>query len=457
MSPGSPSACTPQSVYLRLLIPSLLGLFLSGGLSTARADRVDRPPNLLILVADDLGWRDVGYHGSEIRTPNIDKLARAGVRLERHYVYPTCSPTRAGLLTGRNPSRFGIDGPIDGRSMQALPVDVTTLAAALKIHGYATAMMGKWHLGLRPEVGPRRYGFDRSYGYLHGQLDQYSHRYKNGDRTWHRNDAFVDEEGHATDLIANEAIRYLQEERRQPFFLDVAFSVPHYPIQEDARWIKPYETAIADPSRRLYAASVTHMDAAIGRIVEALKTTGRLRDTVILFTSDNGGQRDYRSQTDYGGKYGPYPTLGDNRPLRGWKGELYEGGVRVPAFVFWEGKLGPAAVDHTTSYLDVFPTLARLGGMDLAPGWRLEGRDIGRLLAGEAIPVSAPTLYWNTGGQAAVLHGDWKLIITRRAPGSVELYNLADDPAEARNLAKEKPEQVEALRAILAEQERLDR
>jgi arylsulfatase A-like enzyme len=399
----------------------------------------------------------VGYHRSEIRTPNLDKLARDGVRLERHYAYPTCSPTRAGLLTGRNPSRFGIHGPIDGRSTQALPVDVTTLAAALKRRGYATAMMGKWHLGLRPEVGPRRYGFDRSYGYFHGQLDQFSHRYKNGDRTWHRDDAFVDEVGHATDLIADGAIRYLREDRRQPFFLYVAFSVPHYPIQEEARWIEPYERAIADPSRRLYAASVTHMDDAIGRIVEALRRTGRLRDTVILFTGDNGGQRDYRSRTDYGGKYGPYPTLGDNRPFRGWKGELYEGGVRVPAFAFWEETFGPAVVTQTTSYLDVFPTLAGLGGVAIEPAWRLEGRDIGQLLAGAAIPAPAPTLYWNTGGQAAVLQGGWKLILTRRGPGSVELYNLAADPAEASDLAGEKPEQVEALRAILVEQERLDR
>src|SRR5262249_25506672 len=357
----------------------------------------------------------------------------------------------------RNPSRFGIRGPIDGRSMQALPLDVTTLATALKARGYATAMMGKWHLGLRPEVGRRRYGFDRSYGYFHGQLDQYAHRYKNGDRTWHRDDAFVDETGHATDLIADEAIRYLQEQRRQPFFLWVAFSVPHYPIQEDARWIEPYEPAIAAPSRRLYAASVTHMDAAVGRIVAALKKTGQLRDTVTLFTSDNGGQRDYRSRTDYEGKYGPYPTLGDNRPLRGWKGELYEGGVRVPAFVLREGKLGPATITQTTSYLDVFPTLARLGGVDPARGWRLEGRDIGRLLEGGAIPVPAPTLYWNAGDQSAVLRDDWKLIIRRRGPGSIELYNLADDPAEARNLAGVEPEQAEALRAILAEQERLDR
>jgi arylsulfatase A-like enzyme len=424
--------------------------------SQAQTARVDRPPNFLIIVADDLGWRDVGYHGSEIRTPNLDALARAGVRLERHYVYPTCSPTRAGLLTGRNPSRFGIHGPIDGRSKEALPPDVTTLAAALKSRGYASALLGKWHLGLRPDVGPRRYGFDRSYGYFHGQLDQYSHRYKNGDRTWHRDDAFVDEEGHATDLIAREAIRYLQDERRQSFFLYVGFSVPHHPIQEEATWIKRYEPAIADPSRRLYAASVTHMDDAVGRIVEALKRTERLRDTVILFTSDNGAQRDYRSRSDYEGKYGPYPTLGDNLPLRGWKEELYEGGVRVPAFVFWEGKLKHAVIDQTTSYLDVFPTFAHLAGVELAPLWRLEGRDIGRLLSGEGVPVAAPYLYWNTGGQASVLHGDWKLIVSRREPGSVELFNLADDPAEASNLAKEKPKQVDALRAILAEQERLD-
>ena len=238
----------------------------------------------------------------------------------------------------------------------------------------------------------------------------------------------------------------------------MAFSVPHYPIQEDARWLKPYEDGDRGPVAPTVSrpASPTWTPPSAGSST-ALEKSGQREDTLIVFTSDNGGQKDYASQTDYGGKYGPYPTLGDNRPLRGWKGELYEGGIRVPAFVFWEGKLGPTAVNHTTSYLDVFPTLARLGGVDLASRWRLEGRDIGQLLAGEAISVSAPTLYWNTGSQAAVLHGDWKLIITRTQPGSVELYNLADDPAEARNLATEKPEQVEALRTILAKQERLNR
>jgi arylsulfatase A-like enzyme len=423
----------------------LLAALAPGRLSAA-------PPNVLILIADDLGWRDVGYHGSDVRTPNLDRLAREGVRLERHYVCPTCSPTRAGLLTSRNPSRFGILGPIDMRSEVRLPPDVPNLARLLKSRGYATAIAGKWHLGLRPETGPRRYGFDRSYGYFHGQLDQYTHRYKNGDRTWHRDDEFVDEEGHATDLIADEAVRFLGADRREPFFLYVAFSVPHHPVQEEAKWVEPYKDAIADPSRRLFAASVTHMDAAVGRVVEALRKSGRFNDTLILFTSDNGGQRDYRSATEYGGKHGPYPRLGDNRPLRGWKGELYEGGVRVPAFVVWRDRLRPAVVDRTTSYLDVFPTLAGLAGADVPPSWALEGRDIRPLLTGEGPAPPSPALYWNTGNLEGVLQGDWKLIVPRR--GAVELYNLADDPAEAKNLAGEKPELVKAMQQSLAGQKR---
>jgi arylsulfatase A-like enzyme len=456
MSYGSPASPIPRPRRRRLSGGLVLSLFLSGWLPEARAGRADRPPNFLVIVADDLGWRDVGYHGSEVRTPTLDRLAHGGVRLERHYVYPTCSPTRAGLLTGRNPSRFGIRGPIDGRSRDALPADVPNLARVLKARGYDTALVGKWHLGLRPEVGPRRYGFDRSYGYLHGQLDQYTHRYKNGDRTWHRDDAFVDEEGHATDLITAEAVRFLAAERRGQFFLVVGFSVPHHPVQGEAEWVEPYRSATPDPSRRLFAASVTHMDAAVGRVVEALGRSGRLRDTLILFTSDNGGQRDYRSQTEYGGRHGPYPTLGDNRPLRGWKGELYEGGVRVPAFVSWPGTYGPAAVDRVTGYLDVLPTFARLAGADLEPNWRLEGRDIGLLLAGGP-PPPASTLFWDTGTQAAVLRGDWKLIGSKPGPGAVELYNLENDPAEGHDLAGQEPDRVRALRQILDEQERLDR
>ena len=422
----------------------------------AQAADPARPPNILLVIADDLGWRDVGYHDSEIRTPNIDKLAKDGVKLERHYVYPTCSPTRAGLLTGRNPSRFGIHGPIAGRDESALPKDTVTLARVLKEKGYETALFGKWHLGLRTEVGPRKYGFDRSYGYLHGQIDQRTHRYKNGDRSWHRDDEFVDEEGHATDLIAAEAWRFLAGKRTKPFFLWVAFSVPHYPVQEDTEWLKPY-AGIKDPSRALYAASVTHMDAAIGRLVEALDKTGQRENTLIVFTSDNGGQKDYASKTDYDGKHGPNPTLGDNRPLRGWKTELYEGGIRVPAFVSWKGTLAPATIERTVSYLDWFPTLARLGGAELPADAQLEGRDVWPLLTGKGKPPADPVLYWNIGRDRALLDGNLKLIVPGGKGKEPELYDLATDPAEKTNLAAEKPETVAMLRKKLDAQAKEDK
>jgi arylsulfatase A-like enzyme len=416
----------------------------------------DRPPNIVVIIADDLGWKDVGYHESEIHTPHLDKLAMAGVRLERHYVYPTCSPTRAGLLTGRNPSRFGIHGPIAGRSEQSLPPGTPTLAGILKTRGYTTALLGKWHLGLRPEVGPRQYGFDQTYGYLHGQTDQYSHLYKNGDRSWHRNDSFVDEKGHATDLIAGEAVRFITTERSKPFFLWVAFSVPHFPLQEEEKWIAPYSSSIKDPSRRLYAASVAHMDAAIGRITTALENAGKLSETAILFTSDNGGQEEYHSEVDYGGKHGPYPVLGNNRPLRGWKTDLYEGGVRVPAFVYWLNRLEPRVLQAPISYLDWCPTLAHLAGAQFSDQWKLEGRDVWSLISGQRAEAPAPMLYWNVGDSAAVLQDGWKLIVRQQDPNAVELYDLARDAAEKTNRAPAKSTKVEQLRGVLAAQRNLD-
>jgi len=199
------------------------------------------------------------------------------------------------------------------------------------------------------------------------------------------------------------------------------------------------------------------MDAAIGRILDALEKAGQSKDTLIVFTSDNGGQKDYASKTDYEGKHGPYPALGDNQPLRGWKGELYEGGIRVPALVHWSDRLKPGVVKETVSYLDWFPTLARLAGADTPADWKLEGRNVWPLLAREPKAPAVLPLYWNTGREAALLAGDWKLIVSRRKPDTVELYDLAADPAEKKNLANENPQKVEELRKILAEQEKQDR
>ncbi len=422
------------------------------GAPSGRAARgAQRNPNIVVLIADDLGWNDIGYHGSEIHTPYLDKLAVEGVRLEHHYVYPTCSPTRAGLLTGCNPARFAIYGPIADRSDAALPGSTVTLASILKTRGYFTSLVGKWHLGLRPEVGPRHYGFEQTYGYLHGQIDQYTHRYKNGDLTWHRNDSFLDEEGHATDLIASEAVRIIKQPRQQPLLLWVGFSVPHHPVQEEQQWLKPYQTSIQNPSRRLYAASVTHMDAAVGRIANALEETGQLDNTLLFFTSDNGGQQNYASSTEYGGKYGPYPTLGDNRPLRGWKGELYEGGIRVPAFVYWRGRLGPIVVQDRISLLDWFPTFASLANAEIAGEWMIEGRNVWPILAGEKTSLAPSVFYWKTDAAQGLLEGDWKLILSGLSGSSAELYNLAVDPAEQKNLAGEYPDKVKSLGRILAD------
>jgi len=440
------------------LWPKLGTLFflMAYSMSLAAFSQGKHPPNILVLVADDLGWRDVGYHGSEIRTSHLDKLAAAGVRLERHYVCPTCSPTRAGLLTGRNPSRFGIHAPIAGRSEQTLPAVTPTLASVLKARGYATALFGKWHLGLRPEAGPRQYGFEQTYGYLHGQIDQYTHRYKNGDRSWHRNDMFLDETGHATDLIADEAVRFLGTSRKEPFFLWVAFSVPHFPLQEEDKWTAPYADSIKDPSRRLCAASVTHMDDAIGRIVEALKRRGQLSETVILFMSDNGGPDRYSSETDYEGKHGPYPTLGDNRPLRGWKTELYEGGVRVPAFTYWRGRLKPSQLQAPVSYLDWFPTFAHLADSKTSADWKLEGRNIWSLLSAQNTTLPASTLYWNIGSAMAVLIDDWKLMVHHQRPSEVELYHLSEDATESTNLAVQNEAMVKKLQSAMVVQKSLD-
>jgi arylsulfatase A-like enzyme len=413
-----------------------------------------RLPNFVVIVADDLGWRDIGYHGSEIQTPVLDKLAREGIRLKRHYVYPTCSPTRAGLLTGRNPSRFGIRSPIAGRSEDSLPEGTMTLARALKARGYATALVGKWHLGLRPESGPRRYGFDSSYGYFHGQIDPYTHLYKNGDRTWHRNDSFTTDVGHATDLIATEAVRFVETRRDEPFFLWVAFSVPHHPLREDPRWVARYQNSISDPWRRVYAASVTHMDAAIGMIADAIEKSGKKNETVLLFTSDNGGQRDYSSKTEYGGKFEPHTTLGDNRPLRDWKGSLYEGGVRVPAFVRWPGRLQPAELDAPVSVLDWFPTFVGLAGGEISPEWKIDGKDVGPLLSRRSETPPSRSIYWNVGGGRAIVSGDWKLISLRS--GAVELYNVARDPTESQDLSSSNREKVEELKRLLAKEIDLD-
>ena len=418
-------------------------------------------PNIVFIIADDMGWADVGYHNRQIKTPHIDRLAREGIRLEHHYVAPTCTPTRVGLMTGRYPSRFGVTSPAYGKIFDD---DTVTLASALRDIGYDTAITGKWHMGSPPDWTPLRYGFDSSYGYFHGQIDPYTHLYKTGVRSWHRSDQYIDEQGHATDLITDEAIRIIQSKlarlRRasKPFFLYVAYSVPHHPLDEPDKWTSMYRDT-EEPSRRWFAASITHMDYGIGRIVEALNRTGQRQDTLIIFVSDNGGQENWHNKEQYKGRYAdkPHMVLGNNQPLRGWKGQTYEGGIRVPALVNWPGTLKPQAkVTAPVHIVDWMPTLCKLVSYRGEKELDWDGQDIWPLICGQTEYFKQRTFYWKTPSESAVRQGHWKLIVSRKAK-KAELYNLTDDPYEQQDLAQQYPQRVNDLTLLLEQIGRVDR
>jgi arylsulfatase A-like enzyme len=403
-------------------------------------------PNIILIVSDDQGWRDIGYRNPAIKTPHLDRLAAEGVKLEQHYVFPTCSPTRCALFTGINPARFGILGPIGGESTQKVPQDIPNLATLLKARGYDTALSGKWHLNLSIAGGPRSYGFDSSYGYLHGQIDPLIHDYKTGKRTWHRNDAFVDEKGHATDLITDEAVRVIEmpREAEKPFFLYLAYSVPHTPLIEEETWTALYPD-VTPRTRQLVCASISHMDDGVGRVVAALQKAGQRENTLIIFTSDNGGP-DKSDGGDYDGRFkdqkGPHS---DNGPLRDWKSSTYEGGVLVPAFVNWPARLKPRSEPATMCATDWLATLAAVTGAEMP---KTDGRNMLPTLLGEAAGEPR-TLYWRTGRQMAVRDGDWKLIQPKGA--AEQLYDLKNDPSEKSDLAAAQPGIVKKLTQMLIE------
>ncbi len=412
-------------------------------------------PNILFILADDLGWADVGYHGSEIMTPNIDSLAKNGVRFTHHYVAPTCSPTRACFLSGRYSSRFGVVSPTNDR---VFDFDLTTLPKAMQSCGYETGITGKWHLGSKPEWGPQKFGFDHSYGSFAGGVNQLLHLYKKGtySRTWHRNDEYVEEEGHATDLIAREAITWIEDsaDSEKPFFIYVAFTAVHVPIQEPPQWVRLYDGKIDNTSRKHYAACATHMDNAVGGMVEALERTGQRRDTLIVFISDNGAQRNWKNKDLYpGDDLVNNSTLGSNLPLRGWKGQVYEGGIRVPALANWPDGLNHGVVEVPVHIVDWMPTLCQLTGYQPEQDLNWDGRDVWPLVNQSASNAETRTLYWRTPKDLALRQGDWKLI----AHGDQEeLYNMATDPNERHDLAGAHPDLVSQLRSLLDEQRKLD-
>jgi arylsulfatase A-like enzyme len=433
---------------MRLLMVTILGMALAP--VTAVAAEQAPKPNIVFLLADDLGYEDCGFMGGkEIKTPHIDKLAAAGARLDAFYVQPVCSPTRAALMTGRYPMRHGLQvGVVRPWAQYGLPLEERTLAQALKEAGYTTAIIGKWHLGhFAPEYLPTHRGFDHQYGHYNGALDYFTHL-RDGGFDWHKDDKVCRDEGYTTHLLAKDAVRFVTENAgKKPFFLYVPFNAVHAPHQAPAEYLQPYSNLKGE--RRKYAGMLAAMDEAIGQIVAAVEKAGIRQNTLFIFSSDNGG---------------PQPgVVTSNGKYRAGKGTLYEGGVRVAACVTWNGHIkAGSTITEPLHMVDWYPTLVKLSGGTIEQKLPLDGLDIWPTLTqGQPSPHKAILLN-TTPNTGAVRAGDWKLVVKNGADDpdggpartvgkeSVELFNLKNDPYEKTNLADQNPEKVKELKAILA-------
>lgn len=404
-------------------------------------------PHIVYLMADDLGWQDMGYLGKEIRTPNIDRLADGAVRLTQFYVQPYSSQTRAALLTGRYPMRYGLQTQsLLPTSPYGLPTDERTLAQALKDVGYRTALVGKWQLGhARPELLPLRRGFDYHYGPLAGQVDPLRKTNALG-LDWRRNDKAVKEEGYVTTLLGRDAANLIaRHDAATPLFLFVSFTAPAAPMIAPKEFVDR-NTRIKDPDRRTYAGMVSALDDAIGLISQALGKKGMLDDTLIVFHSDNGGAVAAKFPTGDGDV-----TVGasDNGPYRDGKGSLYEGGIRVPAFIRWpkgvEGGVSNALL-HVT---DMYPTLLAAAGAKVEQRKAVDGYDQWPAIRGNQASRRKEVLLSVEDLRGAIRVGDWKLILYTSLPQRLELYDVPHDPGEEDNAAERNPELVAQLLARL--------
>ena len=399
---------------------------------TDEPPRAPSKPNIVVFLADDLGWNDVGYNGSEVKTPKLDSLATSGVQLKQFYVQSLCTPTRAAFLTGRYPFRYRMR-IITPSNPGGMSTAERTLAQALKAQGYETAIVGKWHLGHNdPKYLPMQRGFDHQYGCYSGAIDYNTHK-RGPSLDWHRDEKALVEKGYATTLLAGEASRLIEEHDTSiPLFLYLAFNAVHLPLNAPREYAKQYEWHPV-PRRRTYAAMVTCMDDAIGSVMDSLTHKGMRENTLVFFASDNGGALNSGS---------------DNAPYRGHKGQNYEGGIHVPAFFNWPGHLKPAIVETPLHITDLYPTLVRLAGGSLEQPLALDGLDIWKTLA-DGQPSPHEEIVLDMGEKrSAIRRGDWKIIKNNK---KVELFNLADDPQETTDFGHNKdyrPKRVELLQRI---------
>jgi len=456
----------------------------------ARAAPGERPPNVVVILADDLGWNDLSFQGGgvgggRVKTPRIDSIARDGVSFTAGYAAnATCAPSRAAILTGRHPTRSGFEFTPAGvafmrafafitrnqepppiyhrdvangypaREVQGLPAGEITLAELLRERGYRTLHLGKWHLGEAPPFRPEAQGFDESLGFYAGgslYLPEDDARGVSSKQDFDPIDRFlwanlpfmVRKNGsepfrpaaHMTDYLADEAVRAIEANRNRPFFLYLAFNAPHTPLQA-LRSDYDALAGIENHTERVYGAMVLGLDRAVGRVLDALRERGLEENTVVFFTSDNGG-------ADYVG----LPDL--NSPYRGWKMTFFEGGVHVPYFLRWPKALPKGAVNAApVGHVDVFATAAAAAGAPLPGDRAIDGVDLVPFVTGARAGLPHEALFWRSGHYRVVRAGDWKLQLSER-PAKAWLFDLAADPTERVNLAESQPERVAALRALL--------
>lgn len=397
-------------------------------------------PNILIIVGDDMGYADVGFHGcKDIPTPNLDALAAGGARFTNGYVSgPYCSPTRAGLLTGRYQQRFGHEFNPAGDEA-GLPVGQSTLADRLRAVGYRTALVGKWHLGSKPNMHPQKRGFDEFFGFLGG-----AHSYFET-KGVQRNGVGITELDYTTDAFGREAVSFIDRNQDNPWFLYLAFNAVHTPMDATPKYLDRFKH-IEDKKRRTYCAMMSAMDDAIGQVINRLKSNNQLDNTIIAFFSDNGGPT--MNGTTTNGSV--------NNPLRGSKRTTLEGGIRVPFVISWPRMIKPRELETPVIQLDIHTTALTAAGVEIQPEWKLDGVDLLPYVNGQKNSSPHDALYWRFGKQIAIREGNWKLVAydsnadtntgKRQPVTSERLYNLAEDIREEVDQSTKHPDIAKRLK-----------
>ena len=409
-------------------------------------------PNILLILTDDQGYHDVSYYGTQdIQTPNIDLLTGSGMRFDNFYANcPVCSPTRAALLSGIYQDQVGVPGVIRTHAENNwgyLDPKTVLLPAMLKKAGYRTAMIGKWHLGLASPNTPNEHGFDYFQGWLGDMMDDYWTHRRHEINYMRLNRETIDPKGHATDLFSQWSMDYIKKQAhdKQPFFLYLAYNAPHFPVQPPEVWLKKVKQRMPhiEEKRAKLVALIEHLDDGIGQVIRALKESGQYDNTLIIFSSDNGGH---------------LPSLANNGPSRDGKESMYEGGLKVPTSITWKGKIKAESVsDQVNLSMDIFPTLLEVAG--IKPDHPVNGRSFLQTLTGQQFTENERPLYFTRreggtkyGGQCiyALRLGDWKLL--QNSPYEpMELYNLKSDPLEKNNIIKQEPEMYKKLNTLLME------